>query len=568
MRPTLKPDAQIDNEVHVLEAGPVSRRRWPMLLALILILAGAGFGVYIWMTPSLGQESSVQKVPQPRPGNLLGAAWSFETTDELTAADAWMVPDESPVPFLFSAQGAFSGERGAWASPVDDEWARLITVDSVRTPSRGGGVHLSARVKGEGLSLFVRFETSGWPVVDVPVASGEGMVEGVVPIPPGYDTVRVGVSTHGAAGVDDIEMTWTDATPSVKSRGVYEVVAMPPGLLVLHGGTPALQVFPPVGLDEAYRSYPPLVGWQPSEQTIALPGGRGTMGLTMTEGENEARITAEYQYGEVPGGQALSQVMRITGPLANQSIGVASSAGFSRFTQDFPAIHDAQRIVFGRTSDRLVLDLGGMVELEGSWQSDGSIELRAAYPVRSGGSRLLALQMSFQEERVEAAHLSQVAEDHEREGALGDALVVLERILSEFPYDEDLLQKAAVSRGRLTADMQARLDRIDEDLEDALFLASAARCREVLLDCQEAAAAFAGSDAQTRFFDRSEMVAQRAVELLAADRSRRTKRMAAIAESFASHGSYEHVAQEFEEYLTKYLVPEDISDEPLMEEQP
>jgi hypothetical protein len=132
---------------------------------------------------------------------------------------------------------------------------------------------------------------------------------------------------------------------------------------------------------------------------------------------------------------------------------------------------------------------------------------------------------------------------------LGAALRDCELIATEFPYDEQVLAQAQQRRAVLQARMQARLDQLDSNLDDALFLGSAARCREVRDEALAAAEAWSGSEAEPLFRERAATVDERASSLLADDSTRRRGRLQALHDSFAAQGGYDAVVHELAEAL-------------------
>jgi hypothetical protein len=246
----------------------------------------------------------------------------------------------------------------------------------------------------------------------------------------------------------------------------------------------------------------------------------------------------------------------VAGSLAEQPLGIVSASGFEQFTGDF-RVEGVRTVVLGRTQDRLAFELGDEATLSGTWQQDGSILLRSEIPASGSATSRVVLQTSFQDERVAASQHLVTALEAEQAGRLGDALAEAEIIETQFPHDEDVTNQARALRARIGASMQERLDVIDRELGDALFLASAARCREVLDDCRAAARTFAGSEAEARFVERAETVERRAADLLEADRQRRAGRLAAVEASFREVGGYERAADEIGAYLAEYLAPVD-----------
>ena len=544
--------------MHVLEAEPARRVRWPMLVGLGLVLALAGAAGYVvWADPFADRQ--VAAPPPPAADNLLGAAWSFETAADSSPSAAWSVPDEAPAGLAFGGSFKVSGSGGAWADAGENGWARIVTADSYRVAG-ARAVSLSAVSNSPDVSLLLRFEAQGRPTLDVTVASGEGHIAGSLPVPPGYGQVRAGITVLGAGAVDDVVLTTlSDAEgPTALRRGLFDLVPLPQGFglfrgdeLLLHFGGVALR-------DAAGAVLPPSVAAFPGEGAVALPDGR-RLPLSRTLDEDGNRVVVRARVEGLPADAQALSFASVHGSLADAPLGIGSERGFETFTDDF-RVERVNALVLGRTQDRILFS-GTPFTLAGSWRPDGSIALVFERDLGAGDFGELGMQTSFQAERVQAAQLRDQAVDLEAAGELGAALALLETILTEYPYDEDVLAQAAAARGRLQARMQEKLDAIDADLEDALFLASAQRCREVLADGLAAADAWAGSSAEARFREQAAALEQRAHELLEEDRARRAERLSAIAESFREAGGFPAVTAELDDYLSRFLAPHDTSTE-------
>jgi hypothetical protein len=548
-----------DEQVHVLDVEAATRSRLPLILGVGALLLLAGLGVWLWLNPSLLESfggATVAAPPPPAAGNLLEDAWSFETTESTSASQAWRVPEGSPAGFEFAASAAASGELGAVGRAGEEGWCRLLGDRAIPLGAHRGQVSLAGTSTSADMQLLLRFEGPGRPPLDMVVASGEGAIEGSAPVPPGTTSVRAGVGCVGSGGIDDLDLRFVagDAT-ALDRRGIFDLLPLEPGLLVFRGDELVLQVD---GLsvrtgDGALP--PPSACWMPSEQALALPGG-GRVSREATRGGSANRLELTETLSGAPAGSALVRSALVTGSLAEQPLGIVSSRGFEQFTGDF-RVEGVRSVVLGRTQDRLAFELGEEATLSGTWQQDGSILLRSEAPAGAGGTRQLVLQTSFQEERVAAAQHLVAAQEAEQGGRLGEALAEAGVIETRYPHDEDVTAQARALRARVQAVMQERLDAIDRELADALFLASAARCREVLEDCHAAARTFAGGEAEARFLERAETVAQRAAALLEEDRQRRAGRLTAVEASFREAGGFDRVADEIRAYVGTHLAPAD-----------
>ena len=542
-----------DEQVHVLEVEEAPPSRLPMIIGLaILLVVGAG-GAWLWLNPSVLEGvggKAVVAAPPPAPENLLGDAWSFETTETSSASQAWIVPPEAPAGFDFGSEGTVSGERAASAHPGEAGWARLMADKAVPLGVHRGAVELSGTSTSDDLQLLLRFEGPNRAPIDVVVASGKGRIHGQAAVPPGSTGVRAGVGCVGDGAVDDLDLRFVDGGgASVEKRGTFDTLWLNPGLLLFRGDELVFQIHGMAAKDSSGGYPPPSSQWMPAKEALVLPGG-AEIARTVERGGDERRVTVRESLSGIPSGTTLVRSCVVHGSLAELPVGVISSRGYEQFTGDF-RVEGVLSLVLGRTTDRLAIELGEAGALTGSWQADGSIVLRSEIAAAGSLTHDLALQTSFQEERVAAAQHRDAALAAEKAGRLGEALNEVAIIATKYPHDETVNADAAALRGRVQALLQERLDRIDRELEDALFLASAARCREVLAEAQAAAQTFAGSEAEARFQERAQTVSTRAAQLLAEDEQRRVDRLQAILSSFEKAGSYPAVAAELKEYLQR-----------------
>jgi len=566
-----------DEQVHVLEVEAPARSRMPMILGLGGMLLVAAAGVWLWLNPPDFGGGGTAAAPKAAGDNLLADAWSFETTDTTSANRSWMVPDEAPGGFSFRTSGAVSGELGAVAQTrdagVEEEdgaaappdtamsWSRILSDHAVPLGAHRGAVSLAATSASPDIQLLLRFESAGRASLDVVVASGEGRIEGEAQIPPGMTHVRAGLGCVGAGSADDLVLRFVEGSGGgSRPHGGFELLQTGSTLLVFRGDELVMTTRGLTARDADGLMLPPTAASLPGEQAIALPDGTRIRRASEMS-EDELRVTLRETLTEIPSGATLVRSVVVSGSLAETPIGMVATSGLQQFSGDF-RVEGVSALVLGSTSDRLVLEFGGDTTLIGTHRPDGTVLVRSEVAPDSAGSggssftQELVLQTSFQDERVAAAQHRDAAVLAERLGRLGEALAEVEIVATRYPHDEAVLAAAQAVRARVEATMQARLDSIDRDLEDALFLASAARCREVLADCVNAAGTFAGSEAEARFRERADTVARRAADLLEEDRARRAARLEAVVSSFREAGGYDSVADEIEAYVEQHLQPQ------------
>lgn len=564
-----------DEQVHVLEVEAVSRSHLPLILGIGGLLLVAGLGVWLWLNPPDFGGSGATPPPPPAGDNLLGEAWSFETTETSSAGRSWDVPADAPGGFAFLTSGKVSGELGAVAQPpdqglLDDEsapdgesgagraasgWSRILSAKAVPLGAHRGAVSLGATSASPNIQLLLRFESADRAPIDVVVASGEGRIEGEAMVPPGATHVRAGLGCVGTGSADDLVLRFVTGDGAGPERhGGFELMRLGAGLLVFRGDEPVLAVRGLTARDAEGLMLPPSAASLPGEASLALPGGARIRRATEL-GDGAVRVTLKEVLTDIPVGTTLVRNLLVSGSLADAPIGMVSARGLQQFSGDF-RVEGVRALALGRTQDRLVLEMGADTTLIGTHQSDGTVLLRSEItPTDGQGSYIqeLVLQTSFQDERVAAAQHRDAAVLAESQGRLGEALAEVEIVATRYPHDEDVLAAAQAVRARVEAAMQERLDTIDRDLDDALFLASASRCREVLADCLAAADTYSGSDSESKFLERAATVERRAADLLEEDRARRAARLDAVVSSFREAGGYDRVADEIATYLDAHL---------------
>ncbi len=544
----------------MLDSSGRTSRRWPALIGVALLVGAAAAGVWIVLTDPFAARREVTRAPPAAADNLLGAAWSFETDANTSPSQEWAPAEGAPAGFAFGERGAVSGSQAAAALVSDAGWARVYATRSHRINGGAQAVEVAAVSSDPSLQLLLSFEADGRSPLAVVAAAGEGALSGRVDVPPGYTHVRVGLGALGDAAVDDVSLRLVDAAGSAGDLlpgGQFEAVALPMGLALLRGDERALHLAGVSIRDASGAMLPPLAAFLPAGESgsgaLAGPGGLRAP-VTSGVASRGKQLVMTVTLGSAPSGAELVHTLVVEGGLTHQPVGVGLAAGFESFTEDF-TVEQARSLVFGGTSDRIVVS-GEPFALSGEWRNDGRIVLRLARPARAGVPHELTLQTSFLQERVEAAQLRDQALQDEGDGDLGRALATLETILRDHPFDEEVLAEAGAARARLSNEMRERLDTIERDLDDALFLASAQRCREVLADCLDAARTFSGSSAEERFREQARTVATRAAELLEEDRRRRADRIGAVRDSFRAAGGFDAVDAELTRYLDTTLAPD------------
>lgn len=547
------PEAQLDAEaVHHLDAGAAKGSRLPFLMGLGLLLVLAAGGAWVVLADPFASSAGAL-APPAAADNLLGEAWSFETTETSSPGQAWMVPADAPAGFAFSPDAARSGAAGAEAVQNDEGWSRILSTQAVRLDGRAGSVELAAESASAGIQLLLRFEGEGRAPFDVVVASGAGSISGQTLPPPGFSSVRAGLGCVGAGRADDLSLRFVDGGPAAQvvsfNQGIYDLSVGPGRPLTIQRDKDLVMRVGPTSVRPAEgRPLPGTAAWLPGEQALALAGG-GRVGVKSQVEERSGALLLTVSMTSLPAGATLVTPGLLTGALAAAPMGVRSGGRYDRFTDDFSA-DGVDSLVLGRTQDRLVIDLAEPFSISATHQADGSVSFLIERQAQGSVRQVLTVRSGFGQERVQAAGLLDEAGRMESSGRPGQALAILQRIVTEFPYDEQVLEQASAARARLTVASDERLRELRADLEDALFLGNPGRCRQVADATAAAAARWTGSVEEAAAWAVMQAeVAERTARILGEVDDRRLLDLTARLKSFELDGRFPHVVAELKAEL-------------------
>ena len=557
----MPPAAPIDSdEVHVLgvlDAGKATRTRRRLAIMLVALAVLSAGGAWVMLTDPFASATG-GLAPAPDAQNLLGAAWSFETTADGSPDDFWVAPPGAPVGFAVTAEAAVSGAVGAQAVENEAGWSRWETRETWRVDGRADRVELTAVSSAPGVQLLVIFEGADGARVETVVASGVGELVGVATPPPGFHQLRVAMGCVGPGGVDDLSLSLADNQTasartdelSLREIGVFDILVDDPQAVSLFRGQDLVLRVEPLSLRSADgRALPPSSAQLPGQQALAYVDG-STVSVQSRVGEEAQRLVLSQQLaGLVPGTRSVRHAV-VSGSLASAPVGVRSSRGYESFVGDFEMM-GVDALLLGGTQDRLGLTADQPFDLTVVHRTDGTVGLVIERNVSGEVSLEVTIQASFQEERVAAAGLADGAAEAENRGALGLALGRLQQIIDVYPFDERVLAQAKADRSRLAATMQIELDSLQADLEDALFLGSAQRCEEVREAALALAETYTGSTAREQFLAQAEDVTMAGARLIAEYQARRRGRLAALLGSYEAHGGYPGVSAELRAELAE-----------------
>jgi hypothetical protein len=527
--------ADVGDAVGRIATDRVERSRSRSLLGLagIALILAVGAGAWWWLGRQGPRQSARAVAPvEAVAGNLLAQGYSFEEQ-----RGGWEGDERSPAGFEVDAAARRSGEVGLRAELGDGagDWA-LARSEPVRLASSGGlelRGWLRAEDGAEGL-LGVRLEAADGgttPLVvwsDAQAAGDEGEVALTLAVPPVYDRARAlllarlaGSAAAGAVDADDVSLVASTAPGAPLRVDEFEVHAL---------GEPARAVS--------------LVKIGKALVTLELCAGAPTieaprMALQLELEGPRVRIT--------PAGGTGTLVVEVEPALASQGLASTGEEGYRVHQTEFER-DSAEALLLGSGRDLVRLSLGQPGARVRGRPQGGGYHLEADL----GAGAQLALQLAFRDERATAQELAADARRALQQGRLGDALATWKRVLDEFPYEPELVEEAARTRGQLEQQGLEELRGVRTRLERARFF----RLVDVYRRCRDGARAvaegYAPSDVAT---EGAALLEEIAVELAVLERDldrAERDRLAAIERALRAQGAEKLAARVHERLEARF----------------
>jgi hypothetical protein len=496
------PAPAADEAVRTLAPGRAAPagRRGLLGLFLVLALAGAATAGALLLRNRLGGPSEdggggavIPVVPVA--GNLV-ADPSFEEVD---APLAWEAADAAPAAFGRGTAFRRAGSAGLGVELGPGGWARAsspeVTVHARRSLALRAGLAVegaSQACVGVELSSSEASRPSfvAWTA---PQREGDGFadVELRVPPLPGYDRARAVVEARGGDGavsLDDVSLVEEQAEPEPAARfeedRIYLIGEPARTAVLVHAAEVALSG---LRLREA-----------PAGEGLPRWSG-GTLAVSSTP--NGARIDLAP---DGPGADLLVGLHLDDGAL----IATTGPEGFRAYSSSFESAR-ATSLLLGQGGRLARLAFPGETALTGTL-SDGTLRVEAAV----GGATRVDLQLSFREERQQAALLATEAREAGKAKEVGKALAAWSRLLDEYPFESALVAEAEREKARLLQEGHAALGALREDFERARFFGLADLYRRSAAETAALGERYANSEVEA---EARELSAEIAAELARQD---------------------------------------------------
>ncbi len=471
--------------VRTISADKVARsKNLSLASGLVLVTAiGVGVGGWWWLRGrGAASGGGVARAVELTPGNLLGAAFSFEGVALDGEGAPWSNDAAAATVFSLDGGSRRSGDTGAGAVLSAGQSALLrsqpIAVGSARQFNLVSWARIDGAARARvGLEFESTSDASARTLAWSPAASaGDGFdaLEWGCAAPPGFDMLRVVLGARatgeGAVDFDDVVLlAGSDAAPAL-AQDSFQFVTL---------GSPATAA----------------VLFKIDRTLLSDVHARGSEGerVDLSAAPSEGAFLASFGAG------AALISMRADGPLTASAPVTLGDGGYRSHGASFERA-GMTRLVLGAGKDLVSLGFDAPVRVQARAEGAG---LRLEFSV-SGAARM-KLQVGFRAERENALGIAREAREAERTGRLGDCLAIWTRLRDEAPFDTELLAEGEATRARLLESGAAQARELRAEIERARFF----RLVELFRHCRERAESlgrrYAGSELERAA---AELVAQ------------------------------------------------------------
>jgi len=501
-----------------------------VLLVVVVLLGGGSFAWFKFQRPGRVTRARVE-VPSV-PGNLL-ADGSFEE-----ATGEWTTADTAPVAFAIERGFAHTGDLGLGAALRAGEdgqpgWSIArsgeIVLHARRSVVLAGSMRVEESAYGRaGLELSSSTQALPTCLAWLPARPATGSFEPfelAFDVPLGFDRARVVVAGMGpgAVALDDLSVLEQEARGGGARFTEYELTVLgTPGssALLVRSGTPLLFGF---DLSSWGRGRPE--GW--AQASLECEASASGFRLRFPGAPRDAGLRFLALRQEGGGG----------------SVATTGEEGYASYGGDFSRA-GVTNVLLGSGTELLRIGFEQPVQVEGT-RIEGGMSFRIAL----GGQQGCDLQLSFSEERAQAATLADRARDAERAKDLGGALAAWTELLDHYPFEQQLVQQASESRARLIQAGLAEVDLLQRDMERARFFRLPELFRKGEERAQELVRQYRGSEVEAEAAKLVDLCQRAFTELTAGSRSGEAQRLKGVLEALdpaAAPKLTEHVREALE----------------------
>lgn len=422
----------------------------PLLLVLLLVLVGLGAGAFFYLRSSGGGAAGTRVAVQDVPGNLVADGTFEEGTGE------WSAAESAPVAFLRERAFAATGLSGLGVSLEEGAWSLARSAEFPLRARRALACAAALRVEDGAVGRFgveLLSSTSALPPLYAwaparRAGAGFEPVELAFDVQGGYDRARLLVAGtgRGTVALDDASALEREPVGNAVKFTEYELAVLgAPGssAMLVRSGRALL-----AGFDLSAWNRAGLAGW-PQGTLAAAAGARGFV-LSFPGAPDDASLHF--------------QALRADDPSSVDGwVATIGAEGYAAHGADFSRA-GVTSLMLGRDTELLRMGFARPVEVHSS-SVEGALVLRIAL----AGLEEVELQLTFGEERGEAAALAERAAELEKKQDLGGALAVWTELLDRFPFERKLVTRASEARGRLVETGLEQVGELRREMERARF---------------------------------------------------------------------------------------------------
>ncbi|NOT29559.1 MAG: hypothetical protein HOP15_03815, partial [Planctomycetes bacterium] len=203
-------------------------------------------------------------------------------------------------------------------------------------------------------------------------------------------------------------------------------------------------------------------------------------------------------------------------------VATTGAEGYAAHAGDFSRA-GATSLLLGSGTELLRLGFASPVEV-----SAKSVEGALAFRIALAGLAEVELQLTFSEERSEAAALAERAGECERKQDLGGALAAWTELLDRFPFEHRLVTRASEARARLIEAGLQRVGELRREMEQARFFLLPELFRQGEARALELAQQYAGSTVEVEARETARQCMAARAELVAGERSGSEQRLRGV----------------------------------------
>lgn len=474
-------EASAGEQVERISADKIARAgkgsKTGLLVGLLLVVGGGGAAAFFLLGGQGGGGRKVSPPPVVQGDLLKGGDFEGEQL-----ASNWTVESLGAADFVQQGSARATGRDGLRSSLEGAERARVVS-DPVNV-SAGKILRLTASLRardGGGGRVGIEFLPTGGSEDDTPggtTAWSETVVEVTqhqdieleAPVPPGVRSARVvleamsSANEGGSVDVDDVSLVAQGggATPAARV-GEFTLWLL---------GNPEQSA-------TLYKVSKPLFG----DMRGVSDDPRRAPGLSKSSPDGGIGLSAS-------GAEGLS--LRVEPEALRQGLASLGAGGYLEHSPGFER-KDATSLLLAEGKDLVALHFSGPVHLTSRLEGAG-----VRVHINGAAATSCVLQLDFSADRAESGNLAFDARKFEKDGQFGACLSSWNKVLTDYPFDLELVAEAREVRARLVQTGREELETVAQSFERAKFFRLLDLFRLCRTNATLVAEKFAGSEVEAQ----------------------------------------------------------------------